>query len=210
MRARICVTDDPYDIWKTGPGFLVKDLYNRHRRIGLLPAAVLTLCRYPVEQQLPAGATGRRSTRWFAPCAALALLNLHEREASPHLLTAARRHLDWLRENASPGYSGPCWGIGFRQPIQAGLIYEADLPLSTMTPYPLEAFVRFHRLAGDDSVVPVIRGIYGFFSRDLKVMEETDEYLVTSYGAMRDRRVVNAVELCHVFVEPAASVPGPG
>jgi len=193
---RICAredltTDDPYDIWKTGPGFLVKDLYNRHRRIGLLPAAMLTLVdtlfnntarwgyqaqEYPVVRAL----------------AAMALLNLYEREASPQLLAAARRHLDWLRENTSPGYSGPCWGIGFRQPIQAGLIYEADLPLSTMTPYPLEAFVRFHRLTGDDSVAPVIRGTYGFFSRDLKVMEETDECLVTSYGAMRDRRVVNA------------------
>ena len=45
---RICArddltTDDPYDIWKTSPGFLVKDLFNRHRYIGLLPAAVLTL-----------------------------------------------------------------------------------------------------------------------------------------------------------------------
>lgn len=194
---RICARDDlrtpdPYDIWKTRPGFLVKDLFNRHRGLGLLPAAVLTLFDTGINN----------GTRWgyqtqeypiVRALAALALLNLHEREPSPRLVAAARRHLDWLRAHASPGYSGPCWGIGFRQPISAGLIYPADLPLSTMTPYALEAFVGFHRITGDESVVPVIVGIHDFFSRDLKVMEETDEYLVTSYSAMRDRRVVNAV-----------------
>lgn len=193
---RICVrddltTDDPYDIWKTRPGFLVKDLYNRHRRIGTLPAAALTL----VDTLANNGARWGYQAQEYPVVRALAaqaLMNLHEREASPHLMAAVRVHLDWLREHASPGYSGPCWGIGFRQPISAGLIYAADLPLSTMTPYALEAFVRFHGLTGDDSVVPVIRGIHGFFSRDLKVMEETDDYLVMSYGAMRDRRVVNA------------------
>lgn len=194
---RICTaddltTDDPYDIWKTGVGFFVKDLFNRHRRIGLLPAALLTLFDTFINNNSRWGYQAQEYPVVRA-LAALALMNLHERQASPQLMTAVRGHLDWLRQHVSGGYSGPCWGIGFRQPISAGLIYAAELPLSTMTPYALEAFVRYHRLAGDDSVVPVIYGIHGFFSRDLKIMEETDEYLVTSYGAMRDRRVVNAV-----------------
>ena len=193
---RFCALDDlgtydPYDIWKTKLGFLVKDLFNRHRRVGILPAAALTLFDTFINND----------ARWFyaqqeypivRAWAALALMNLHEREPSPRLLAAARVHLEWLRQHSSPGYSGPCWGIGFRQPISAGLVYEADLPLSTMTPYPLEAFVRYHGLTGDDSLVPLIRGIYAFFARDLRVMEETDEHLVLSYGAMADRRVVNA------------------
>ncbi|MBL8202150.1 MAG: hypothetical protein JNK40_14370 [Chromatiales bacterium] len=183
-------TDDPYDIWKTRGGFVVKDLFNRRRRLGLLPAAALTLFDTVVNNR----------ARWFyakqeypivRAWAALALLNLHEREPAPRLLAAVRRHLDWLRQHASPGYSGPCWGIGFRQPISAGLIYAADLPLATMTPYPLEAFVRYHRLTGDDGVVPVIQGIHAFFDRDLQVMEETDDHLVMSYSALPDRRVVN-------------------
>jgi len=194
---RICArndlrTDDPYDIWKTRPGFVVKDLYNRHPRVGMLPAALLTLVDTYLNNGLRWGYQAQEYPIVRA-LAALALLNLHEREASASLLAVVRCHLDWLRHNVTRGYSGPCWGIGFRQPISAGLIYAADLPLSTMTPYPLEAFVRFHRLSGDDSVVPVIRGIYEFFSRDLCVMEEADDYLVTSYAAMRDRRVVNAV-----------------
>lgn len=185
-------TDDPYDIWKTKPGFFIKDLFNRHRLLAAMPAAALTLFDTYVNNR----------ARWFyrpqeypivRAWAALILLKLYERDASVHRLAHVRRHLDWLQDHASPGYSGPCWGLGFRQPISKDLIYEADLPLSTMTPYPLEAFVRYHQLTGDDAYLPVIRGIHEFFDRDLQVMEETGEYLVTSYGALRDRRVVNAV-----------------
>lgn len=194
---RYCARDDlatydPYDVWKTAAGFAVKDLFNRRRMLGLAPAAALTL----FDTYLNNG------TRWFyrpqeypivRAWAALALLNLHRRRASPGLLALVRRHLQWLRENSCKGYSGPCWGLGFRQAIAPGLVYEAGMPLATMTPYPLEAFVRYHEATRDDAVVPVIRGIHDFFDRDIQVMEETGDFLVTSYAAMRDRRVVNAV-----------------
>ncbi len=194
---RFCARDDlatydPYDIWKTRLGFLVKDLFNRNRHLGVLPAAALTLFDTFINNDARLF-YAKHEYPIVRAWAALALMNLHEREPSPRLLAVVRRHLEWLREHASPGYSGPCWGIGFRQPISAGLIYEADLPLSTMTPYPLEAFVRYHRLTGDDGVVPVIQGIHAFFDRDIQVMEESDDHLVTSYSALRDRRVVNAV-----------------
>jgi len=43
---RYCSTDDlstsdPYDIWKTRLGFRVKELFHRHKYLGLLPAAAL-------------------------------------------------------------------------------------------------------------------------------------------------------------------------
>ena len=218
---RFCARDDlstydPYDIWKTAMGYAVKDLFNRSRLAGALPAAALTLFDTYINNR----------TRWFCQpqeypivraLAALALLNLHERRASTRLLASVRAHLQWLREHASPGYSGPCWGIGFRQPISRGLVYEAALPLSTMTPYPLEAFVRYHQATGDESVLPVIRGIHDFFDRDIQVMEETADYLVTSYAALRDRRVVNAVSyvlfslaLLLPYLAPAAEVRARG
>ena len=74
------------------------------------------------------------------------------------------------------------------------------MPLSTMTPYALEAFVRYNDASGDDAVLPVIRGIHDFFDRDIQVMEETEDYLVTSYSALRDRRVGERGELRHVLV----------
>ncbi len=72
-------------------------------------------------------------------------------------------------------------------------MYEAQLPLATMTPYPLEAFVSYHALTRDDAIPPVVLGIYEFLERDIQVMEDTATYQVTSYAARRDRRVINAV-----------------
>lgn len=194
---RICAradlsTYDPYDIWKTRLGFASKDFFNRHRALGLLPVAALTLFDTYVNNNLRLFYRPQEYPIVRA-LAALALLNLYPRNPAPRLLAAARAHLDWLLAHASPGYSGPCWGIGFRQPIQPGLYYEASLPLATMTPYALEAFVRYRETTGDDSDLPVIRGVHAFFDRDLQVLEETDEWLVTSYSPLRDRRVVNAV-----------------
>jgi len=75
----------------------------------------------------------------------------------------------------------------------ADYIYDSNMPLTTMTQYPLEAFVRYTDIAGDDQFVPIIKGICRFLEQDIKVMDETPEYLVTSYAAFRDRRVINAV-----------------
>ncbi len=194
---RFCARDDlstydPYDIWKTAAGFAVKDLFNHHRMLGLAPAMALTLFDTYINNNARCFYTPQEYPIVRA-WAALSLLNIHAGNASSALLVRVREHLRWLREHACAGHSGPCWGLGFRQPISRSLVYEADMPLSTMTPYPLEAFVRYHQATGDDEVLPVIRGIYDFFDCDIEVMEETDDYLVTSYAAMHDRRVVNAV-----------------
>lgn len=183
---------DPYDIWKTSLGFRVKDLYNRRRGAGLLPAAALTLFDTYLNNRLRWGYQAQEYPVVRA-WAALALMNLQAANAGSGFLPVIRAHLDWLRSHASSGGSGLGWGIGFRQPISAGLHYEASLPLATMTPYALEAFVRFHALTGDESYRDLILGIHRFFDRDLQVMEETPEYLVTSYSTLQDRRVVNAV-----------------
>lgn len=193
---RICarddlVTDDPYDVWKTALGFRVKDLFNRQRVLGGLPAAALSLF----------DAFANNRTRLFYTAqeypivrawAALALLNSAERNGLPALRAHAVAHLKWLQLHACRGYSGPCWGLGFRYAVGAGLVYDEDMPLTTMTPYALEAFARYTTLTADLQFVPVIRGIHAFFDKDVQVMDETPEYVVLSYSALRDRRVINA------------------
>jgi len=210
----VCIRDDlatydPYDIWKTALGFRVKDFYNHHRLLGTPAAAAVTLFDTYINNDRR-WSYRRQEYPIVRAQAALAMLNLHERHPQAHVLRAVRRHLDWLLAHASPGYSGPCWGIGFRQPISAGIEYDAELPLTTMTPYALEAFVRYHAIASDDSVLPVIRAIHAFFDRDVPVIEETPEYEVTAYSAKRDRRVVNAVS--YVMYALALALPslGPG
>lgn len=196
MIERFCARDDlstydPYDVWKTGLGFAVKDLFNRHRRLGLLPAAALTLFDSYVNNRVRLGYQ-RQEYPIVRALAALALLNSAERSGELSLRAAALIHLNWLRDHSCHGYSGPCWGLGFRNAVSRDLIYDENMPLTTMTPYALEAFVRYTTLTNDLQFLPVIEGIHAFYEGDVRVMEETPDYIVLSYAAMHDRRVINA------------------
>ena len=199
---------DPYDVWKTSLGFRVKKLYNRRPRLALAPAAALALFDNLVNQKL---------CLFYAPgeypivraMAALCLLNLYRNNADHALLENADRHLQWLLSNSCPGHSGYCWGLGFANPISRDLFYDRDAPLSTMTPYALEAFVTFAQVTGDTRFHPVIESIFRFFDNDIQVMEEDEEAMATSYGSFRDRIVINAVSytmysyaLCLPFAAP--------
>ena len=64
------------------------------------------------------------------------------------MLEYAERHLDWLVANSCSGFSGLCWGLGFVHPAARGLVYDQNTPFSTITPYPLEALVRYLREQG--------------------------------------------------------------
>ncbi|MFQ5610167.1 MAG: hypothetical protein ACE5F8_07860, partial [Woeseiaceae bacterium] len=179
-------TFDPYDIWMTPLGYRVKDLYNRNRAVGLLPAAVLTLFDMYPNNRLRVGYR-RREYPIARAWAALTLLNVNRLESRPEDLDHARAHLDWLCEHTCKGFSGPCWGLGFDYAVSADFTYDANMPLSTMTPYVLEAMVKYGEAAGDDRYADTIRGIHAFLEKDIRVMEESDDFLVTSYAAMRDR-----------------------
>jgi hypothetical protein len=185
-------TYDPYDVWKTPFGFRVKDLYNRRPRAGLVLAAVL------------GGLDNffNNRSRWFyatqeypivRAMAALCLATLHRQSGNGRYLEFAARHLRWLVAHSCKGYSGPCWGLGFPHAVSASIVYDANTPFSTITPYVLEAFLAYREARREPWLDPVICGILEFFDRDLRVMEEDDEALATSYGPWQDRIVINAV-----------------
>jgi hypothetical protein len=125
--------------------------------------------------------------------AAQILLNQYQEHHDQSLLSSAVRHLQWLKQNSCTGYSGPCWGLAFDYAVSADFRYERNTPLTTMTPYALEAFVRYQEISGDTSFLPEIRGIYKFLQQDVPILEDTDEYTVTAYSTIADRRVINAV-----------------
>jgi hypothetical protein len=185
-------------------GFRVKDFFNRHRRLALLPAGILTLFDVYFNDRLRLFYR-RREYPIVRAWAALILLNIYERERDPVLIECARAHLEWLTQHSCQGYSGPCWGLGFNYAVNSEITYDHNMPLTTMTPYPLEAFVRYTKLSGDDRYLSTIRGIYEFLEKDVEVMEETATYLVTSYGAVRDRKVINAVS--YVMLSYALLLP---
>lgn len=125
--------------------------------------------------------------------AALTLLNLYKKTNERKYLDFSETHLKWLEGNSSKGYSGYCWGIGFDWPVSREIIYNKNTPFATVTPYPLEAFVRFAEITRDNRYGHVVRGIYDFFEKDIPVLEESDNYLATAYGPFHDRIVTNAI-----------------
>ena len=185
-------TYDPYDIWKTALGFHIKKLYNRRRRLGLLPAASLALFDDLVNHRLRLFYT-RKEYPIVRATAALCLLNLYRNSHDVRLLEGVERHLHWLLAHSCQGYSGWCWGLGFSHAVSGELIYDSRTPFSTITPYALEAFVNFSRITGDVRFRPVIESIFRFLDNDIRVMEEDDEAVATSYGPFHDRTVINAV-----------------
>ena len=185
-------TFDPYDIWNTSGGYLVKTVFNKRPALGVMPAAIVSLLDNLMNYRL---------RRFYRPAeypivramAALCLLRLYRTERDQRLLEQVERHLQWLLMNSCRGFSGYCWGHGFPIAVSEGLVYGRDTPLSTITPYVLEAFIAFAEAAQDDRFATAIESIFRFFDNDIQVMEEDGEAVATSYAPFRDRTVVNAV-----------------
>ncbi|MBD3799772.1 MAG: hypothetical protein IE883_07875, partial [Epsilonproteobacteria bacterium] len=116
-----------------------------------------------------------------------------KKEPKPIYLENAKKHIDWLIENSSKGYSGACWGTGFKIVISDTLIYDKSVPFSTNTPYVLEALYEYFQITNDVAIFEVIKSIYDFYEKDLVVLQEDENILITSYGPFKDRIVTNAV-----------------
>jgi len=185
-------TYDPYDIWKATFGFRVKQFYNRHPRAGLVPAATLTLFDTFVNNRLRI-CYRRKEYPIVRATAALCLMNRYVKKGQRRLIERAGRHLDWLMANSCNGYSGYCWGFGFPYGAGRALTYDANTPFSTMTPYALEALVRYAAVTGEERFPFANESIFRFFDRDIHVMAEDRESMATSYGPFVDRIVINAV-----------------
>ena len=185
-------TYDPYDIWKTPFGFHIKNLFNHNSYTGFLPAGILTLFdtfvnnRFRIfysQQEYPI-------VRAFA---ALSLLNLYCKSGQEKHIDFVKKHLRWLVNHSCRGYSGYCWGLSFNYAVSSRFTYGKNTPLSTVTPYVLEAFAKYSQVTQDTQFNDIIGSIYDFFEKDIVTIEESDKHLITSYGPMRDRIVINAV-----------------
>lgn len=185
-------TYDPYDVWKTRAGFAAKRAFVRSRLVGTAPAVMATAFDTFLNNRLRVGYV-RQEYPIVRALAALCLLNLHEVHPSQLHMDKAREHLIWLTRHRAPGHVGAGWGLGFRYTCMATVVYEPTEAFSTVTPYALEAFVRFSRQFATDEFADVIRSVHVFLQSDLKVMHETERHLATSYGTSRDRIAFNSV-----------------
>ena len=184
-------TYDPYDVWKTDIGVKVKKLYYKNKYLGLLPAAAITIYDLYINNTKRNGYYKQEYPITRAQ-AAITLLNLYKQEKNLKYITYAKKHIDWLLVNRSTGYSGYCWGMNFDWVYTATDTYNKNIPFSTHTPYPLEALVQYYNITKDASVLNVIKSIFLFLENDIKVMKETENILILSYGVEKDRIVTNA------------------
>ena len=125
--------------------------------------------------------------------AALSLMNLYRKAYNSEYLEYARKHIDWLLNNYCTGYSGHCWGAGFKIVISSKIFYDSNTPFSTITPYALEALYEYYLITQDSDILLIIGGIFKFYEEDIATIEENESILITSYGPSRDRIVTNAI-----------------
>ena len=185
-------TYDPYDIWKTDIGVRVKRLYFKNKYLGVFPAAALTLYDLYLNNSFRIGYTKQEYPIVRAQIC-LSLLNFYKKEKNNIYLEHAKKHIKWLIKNSSKGYSGYCWGTGFRIVISDKLIYDETIPFSTNTPYILECMYEYYKITKDSKILDIIKSIYEFYENDLIVLKESDNILIISYGPFKDRIVTNAV-----------------
>jgi len=184
-------TSDPYDIWKTNLGIKIKKLYYGNKYLGLVPAGILTIYDLYINNNLRLGYQKQEYPIVRAQ-SALALLNIYKKDKNNIYLEYAKKHIDWLLENYSKAYSGYCWGLNFDWVYSSCKVYDSNIPFSTHTPYPLEALIEYYKITKDKKLLEPIRSIFLFLEKDIKVMQETDEFLILSYGVEKDRVVTNA------------------
>lgn len=194
---QFCVSDDlrtydPYDIWKTRLGIKVKHLFNTRRMLAALPALTMALFDLLINNRSRRGYQ-KQEYPIARAYAAQILLRQYQEEGDLRLLRAAKTHLDWLAKNYSRGYGGHCWGIGFEWPAFDAVVYDAQTPHATHTPYVLEAFHQYHEVTGEAYGRAVMRSAFQFYEKDLFVLYEDHHMMATSYGPFPDKLVNNAV-----------------
>lgn len=181
-------TYDPYDIWKTNLGIKVKQLYYKNKSLGLLPAGILTLYDLYLNNSFRLGYKKQEYPIVRAQ-ACLALLNLYSKEKKDIYLEFAQKHIDWLVKNSSKGYSGYCWGISFVWASKNGT-YDKNMPHVTHTPYALEAIVKYQKATVTNKYNEIIKSIFNFLEKDIKIMFESNDKLAISYAPVNEPRIV--------------------
>ena len=189
-----CVDDlstfDPYDIWKTTYGFQIKSLFNKNRKLGLIPAALLTI--YDLYLNKIRFGYSKQEYSIVRAQSALTLLNLYEADPLEKYLIYAEKHVEWLIENACETNASMGWGLGFSWAVDKDMVYNEKTPTATMTPYVLEAIVKLAGIKQNRSYDKYINKILTFFMDDIKILYEDDSVMATSYAPYRDRIVINS------------------
>lgn len=188
LRNAVLETADPYDVWNMKISQLVKKVYYKNKLLGAVPAALLTLFDFYVNNNLRIGYVSRH---YPIVHAFMALINLelykHTREKK--FISTAEDSLEWLSDNYSKGYSGYCWGINMPW-VSKIATYHENTPHVTHTPYVLEAFISFQKETNTGRFDQIIESVLYFLDNDLNTMVDDNDMLAISYSPETETRIV--------------------
>ncbi|HPO16614.1 MAG TPA: hypothetical protein PLI09_24470 [Candidatus Hydrogenedentes bacterium] len=122
---------------------------------------------------------------------ALGCLRLFELTQEQSFLDRALGHLDWLRQHASAGFHGLCWGYPF-DVFGKGVDTPAGTPVGVISAIAGQAFLRAYELTKETAPLDDAQSIAQFMLQDLPRMDETDGACCFGYTPTDRRRVHNA------------------
>ena len=183
-------TYDPYDIWKTRFGLYVKQHYYSSPKLFLLPAMGLSFFDLYLNNKFRIFYS-KQEYPIVRALAAISSILLYQNERNESYLNKAKEHVNWLLENKIRTTNGIGWGIGFTWPAGKNLVYSDSAPLSTHTPYILEAVFLLNKYRNLDFDL-FYKEVFAFFEKDLKILYEDENSMAISYGSFNDRIATNA------------------
>lgn len=186
-------TYDPYDIWKTGIGAIVKRKFYGGGYVIRGIAGLFSFIDIFLNNRFRLGYKKQE----YAIVRALAAQILDKKfqiTGEKEYLTYANQNIEWLLKNYIKSNHGIGWGIDFELPVTQNVIYPKATPFATITPYVLETLI-LHEYVTDQKgkYQDICKSIYNFFEKDIQVLEQNATSEATSYSPYRDRKVVNAV-----------------
>ena len=181
-------TYDPYDLWKSELGVLLKKLYYRYGVIVFPIIAPLVLS----DLYAPKLIRNRIKKSEFPIVRALAVLcalNLYECTGDRKYIGYAKSSAKWLIHHRIPGFEGSCWGHNMQWMSKNGY-YSPSTPFITITPYCVEALLKYYDVTADEEAFKFGISSVHYLEKNLKVCLDEVDKLALSYGPCQERRIV--------------------
>lgn len=118
-------------------------------------------------------------------------LRMHALTGEAPYLDRARSHLDWLKANASAGYTGLCWGYPWYISAK-GLNTPEGTPVGVVSAIAGQAFLLAHEATGEDAFLDAAAAIAEFLTENLPKLSGENSTYCFGYTPEDRRRVHNA------------------
>jgi hypothetical protein len=184
------ISYDRMDFWSSKLGVKGKSIFYKNKILGA-PFAIIGLLSenyFPRIQNL--FSKKHREVIGDAHFA-MSYLNLFELEGNTSHLKRSEHFLKCMKEYATKGYSGYCWGYNFGWQTYTGY-WNSGIPLITITPYAFWAFKKHYEITNNTESKEVALSIAKFALDDLQEITMPNGTTCASYSPVSKDIVINA------------------